>query len=364
MRVVPPNDLQRRAPIRRSNQRGYVLLLVIASLTAIAWVAGIFATRIDALRTQALSLIEDSQSQVQARSAMAAGLYWVSTRQVGIGGFGDDRAVPAVWADGRTYSLPNGGTMDLQDERGLLSLYEPERMMLSRFLRAMRVPQSDVDSFVDVLLDYQDADSLVRLNGAEAPQYAQLGLMPPANEWLRSTSELVLMPRWRDDPGLLASLVTQLSVNRQAKLNPNVAPMAVIRAHLPWATPEQLGVFETIRKQVPFQSLAHLKAATGISLDDERYVAHVSNELRIRAFGARAHRGLQYNLTLTPGGLEAPWQVATTQWVVRTPPTEAPLDSATPFPLAILDLASRTVAPPGGDAPLAAMPPTRRASGR
>lgn len=354
-----------RPPLRRplAGQRGYVLLTVIAALAAIAWLAGVFAVRIDGLRSQALSLKLEAEQQVQARGAIAAGLYWTGTRRPGAAGFGDDPLVPALWADGRPYQLPSGASVEIQDERGLFSLFEPDRAMLIRFLRAMQVEQGAVDAFVDVLLDYQDADSLMRLNGAEAPQYQQLGLDKPANDWLRSPAELALMPRWRDDPALLHRLIDSLSVHRQVRLNPNVAPMSAIRAHLPWASPEQLSVFETIRSQVPFQSLAHLRAATGITLDDERYVAHVSNEMRIRAFGADSRRGLQYNLTLTPGGLEGPWQVATTQWVVRSQSTEAPLDRATPFPLAVLGLASRKV-DPADDAPLAAMPPARRASGR
>ncbi len=55
------------------------------------------------------------------------------------------------------------------------------------------LPFSDVreaDALVDALLDWQDADDLVRLQGAEAAWYLQRGLSPPTNRPFSSLCEM------------------------------------------------------------------------------------------------------------------------------------------------------------------------------
>ncbi|ROR03136.1 type II secretion system protein GspK [Desulfosoma caldarium] len=55
------------------------------------------------------------------------------------------------------------------------------------------LPLADVreaDELTDALLDWQDADDMVRLQGAEAPWYLQRGLKPPTNRPFSSLCEI------------------------------------------------------------------------------------------------------------------------------------------------------------------------------
>ena len=66
----------------------------------------------------------------------------------------------------------------------------------------MGVPAEDRDGLIDKFLDYLDANSFRRLNGAEAPEYLEAGLDPPANAPLRTPLEVRRVLGWRDIEGL------------------------------------------------------------------------------------------------------------------------------------------------------------------
>lgn len=328
----------------RAAQQGYVLLMAMAALAAGLWLAARFADRVDGLRAQAVARQAEADDRVREAGAMAAGLYMVATRQAGPATLQSPADAKPLWADGRPYAMPSGGYLEVQDERGLFTLFEIDREDLRRLLRQHDLAPQEVDSLIDVLLDYQDGDKLARLNGAETEHYLALGLPPPSDEWLLSTRELYRMPLWRDRPALLARLLPLLSVQRQGRFNANTAPPAVLRARLPFARPEQLALMDTLRRQVPFLSAAHASAATGYAFDDERYLFHVSDHLRLTAYGGEGRSGLQYNLRLTPAGLGAPWQITGVQRVVRNATTDAPLERSTPFPLVSSAVAAQDAA--------------------
>jgi type II secretory pathway component PulK len=319
----------------RRPQQGYVLIMVLGALALIAVVAARFAQRIDELRQQTATLQSHAQQRLEMGNALAAALYVVTTRPLGPGGHGPTLE-PELRSDDRVYRLATGGEVQVQDQRGLMPLNAFERPQLGRLLRATGVSAQDVSAWIDVLQDYQDTDTLRRLNGAEAPEYAELGLPPPRNDWLISVRELNRMPWWRDRPAVVEAIRRVSSTGGQAVLNPNTAPLELLAALLPSALPEQLELFDTLRRRTPFVSGAAAQRATGVALDRDDYVFHTSPQLRLTVSAAGSPRTLQYNVMLVPGGLQAPWLISEAHSDHRTDRRDTP-DRATPFPLAVPD---------------------------
>lgn len=303
------NCRQGRPPKRRG-QAGYVLIFVMASLALVAFVATRFALRIESLREQALAMQAHAQARHEVESAKAKALYWVSTRPLGLAsaGFADEEALRL---DGRPYRLGDRVLASFQDARGLLSLNAPRRERLLAMLIGAGASFDQASAMVDVLLDYIDADSLRRLNGAEAGDYAALGLPPPRNDWLLSTDETARLAVWAAQPELRARVQPWLSLSRIEHFNPNTAPLELLKLLWPKASVEQWERFDALRRQAPFSNTSAAVAATGIAFDtaDETLLFHVSNELRLRLWAPGLPVALEYNLLILPTGDFAPWLI-------------------------------------------------------
>jgi hypothetical protein len=324
--------LRRRIGRANGRQRGYVLLMVITTLAVIAFVALRFAERIDLLRGNALGLRDYAAARVSASGAQAATLYWLATRPVMPTGHGD--ALGALHEDGRLYRLGNGALVSVQDQRGLLSVNALNRAALLNLLIQDGVEPVRAQAWMDVLEDYIDTDSLKRLNGAEPPEYAALGLAAPRNDWLLSLRELDHMPLWRDDPERLVRLSRRLSVAISNQFNPNTASPEVLRAIFPSAAPEQLDLLLTLRKGGLLSSGGIAARATGLAMDREDYWFLPGFETRITVWAPGLPRAIEYNARLTPAGMVGPW-VFTEKHNARRPSQSNEPSAALPFPLAL-----------------------------
>lgn len=313
-------------------QRGYVLIMVLGALALISLVAARFANRIDELRLQAASLQTHAQQKLQMSNALSAALYMVTTNPLGRGGVGSGNE-PLLYADDRLYVMPQGGDIRVQDQRGLLPLNAVDRAQFRLVLQALDLPAAEVDGWIDTLQDYQDTDSLKRLSGAEAQEYAALGLLPPRNDWLVSVRELNRLPGWKERPAVVEAIEQIASTGRLLLYNPNTASIKLLAALLPAASPEQLENFDTLRRRTPFVSGAAARRATGLPMEREDFLFHAGEELRLTVAASGAPRGLQYNVTLTFGGAQAPWLISEAHPVAHHS-RDTP-DRATPFPLAV-----------------------------
>jgi len=322
-------------PARR--QQGFALVMVLAALTLIALVAGRFASRVDSLRAQSLSLDEYANARIEAASALNLGIYWITTRHGGAGGYGLFPQ-PQVRADGRAYAVGQSAELRVQDVRGLYPLNAISRESLGRVLLQLEARPPLVDGLVDVLMDYQDTDNLKRLNGAEADDYRAMGMGAPRNDWLMTASELRNLPVWRDEPELTERLLRLGSTSRDAAINPNTVPKALMKALLPQARPEQLELFETLRRSAPFDTGSAVLAATGLNLKGDDYMFHVSDRQRLSVWAPGMPHALQYNLVLVPGGTVSPWLIIDAQPEGRDKQSNGNTESATPFPLATTPL--------------------------
>jgi len=312
-------------------QQGYVLVMVMVALALIALVAARFAARIDELRAQSRSMAEMADARVKAASAMSAGLYVIATESLGPAGFGP-ALKPRVAADGRSYVMPDGASLSVQDMRGLMPLNAISGTALSRLLLAQEIQRTEADSMIDVLQDYIDIDDLKRLNGAEREDYVRLKLQPPRNDWLLSVRELRLMPVWREHVDVLPAIERLTSESRQSMFNPNTAPRAVLSAMVANATPEQIDLFYKQLRIAPFIDGLQAKRATGLVMDGDDFVYYLGEQHRVQAWAPGLPQALQYNVMLTPGGLRSPWQITAVHLASRPASSDA-TNLATAFPL-------------------------------
>lgn len=295
-------------------QRGYVLITTLAAMVLLILVAA----RLDALVERYRGETRDwglwAQAQAQLAAARDEALFAMATRQLSPWGFGAGPG--AIRADGRVYRAQSGALVSVQDERGLICLNLPNMNMLRNALLARGVPDREVEPLLDTLADYTDTDSMHRLNGAEAEEYAAAGLPPPRNDWLLSPHEIRQVLRWRDYPKVWSRAGDVFSAARGEPFNANHAPREVLEA-LPGATAEGVAALLARRELQPFGTVGELRAVTGISLNDEDVLLHPGVLYRLRVWLEVGLPGIEYHIILTPGGQRAPWVILETRQIAQ-----------------------------------------------
>jgi general secretion pathway protein K len=316
-----------------SNERGYILAATLILLAFMAVIAARLAQRLDILRNQTSTVSEFAQALTNASSARAQALYLMaSARPVQAGLLQRNGAILPV--DGRfvqsEQSSRDGTLLSIQDERGLLSLNLPDRPALAHLLVLHGVPGGNVDHLLDCLEDYTDTDSLRRLNGAEAPDYAVLGLPPPRNDWLESPRELNQIIGWRDYSEAVAAMMPLLSSRRDSLYNANSAPRAVLEARFPRATSGQIDAFMARRLVRPFNSAVEAQGVTGLPFSSENDIFHPSDQYRVTIQTTGLPIAVEYTIRLTPDGRKRPWQFLDGRTVFLDK-SQIPTDAAGPL---------------------------------
>ncbi len=290
-------------------QRGFVLIMTLCILAAILIVAAYFGERVQT----SLHLAQASQSLTDKQIAMndtrSEIIFRMCTTRLSPYGVGVPPGEIAL--DDRRYAS-DGTTIQLQDVHGLIPINFANDAVLQNFLAVEQVPADQRNHLIDTLRDYIDADDLRRLEGAEAPEYLALGLLPPRNQPLASPMELKRIIGWRDMPSLWQGTpVTDLvNTGRFAPINANTAPWQVI-ASLPGVTPALAQAVVTRRQFGPINLLL-LSEITGTNLDTFPPMAttYPANEVRVTQRAIGMPWAIRYNLRLTPSGNTAPWQIS------------------------------------------------------
>ncbi|WP_164845961.1 general secretion pathway protein GspK [Inhella crocodyli] len=316
----------------RKQQSGYVLILVLGLLAVGSFVALRFAERNDALRRQVLGFDEMAQAQADAATAWSVTRYWMATQGLQPMGHGD--GIRVLREDGRWYLTAEGAQVAVQDHRGLLSVNALDRNALIQLLVNDGLPLGTAQAWLDVLQDYEDPDSLRRINGAEADDYRAQGRSGPRNDWLLSLAELEQMPGWRDDLVRTRRIARWLHTAINNQFNPNTAPLPVLRARYAGATPEQLTALEGLRAADLLRENRAAGRATGLLMDDEQTLLVPGFTSRVTVWAPGLPQALDYNLQLTPAGQDGPWLVREHQLAPRPLPLDEPTRRALPrFPL-------------------------------
>ena len=301
-------------------QRGFVLVATLWILAIITIAASYFAERTSRSIELARQKQETSEQLVDFANTRADILYRMGTTPITLEGLGSQLAIAL---DDRPYRGSGEDIVRLQDNRGLLNLKFPQQNMISRLLGQLGVPVEKRDAMIDTLLDYTDSDDLRRLNGAEAPEYAALGLPPPPNDWLASPYQLSNMIGWRDQPGLWENqrLLRFVTTSRVLGLNPNTAPLEVL-ASLPGSTREAAAAIVKTRSEKPLQSSGQLAGLGAGALDPDFLLLFPSDSIRITQQSKTLPWAVQYAVTLTPRSEITPWRVDYYVKTAVTYPTE------------------------------------------
>jgi hypothetical protein len=221
----------KRMPPSPRSARGFALVIVLWVLAGLTVVAVAVAS---SLRTSAES-VKLLRDRVRAEAAF---LSTASRLKLILATAGADRnaydsARGVLWADGRPLWVDGPDEwVHVQDLRGVVHLNRPNEDRLGALLVACGAAPTTTSKLVDALQDYVDTDSLKRLNGAEAFDYAGTDLPPPRNAPLLSRDELWRIQFWPDIKTTWASsrCGDEVSVLGDGQFNRNTASLRALRA--------------------------------------------------------------------------------------------------------------------------------------
>lgn len=295
---------------RQHPQTGFVLVLTMWVLAAIAIAATYFSERVQKSLQLAAARQGTNDGQIELSDARAELLFRLATTPMTPYGLG---ARPnSITLDDRAYAIGRT-TVKLQDGRGLFNLntFSDEQML--RLLATLGVPAERGAGLIDTLRDYADADDLRRLNGAELSQYKDLNLPPPRNAPLVLPNELRQIIGWRDTPLLWqenSQLLELTNTDASTGLNPNTAPWQVLTT-LPNVT-EAIAKAIIERRQIEPVTAAWLDQMLGTRLDVGLgpVWAFPSDTVRITQRASGLPWVLRYNVKLTPEGATSPWSIS------------------------------------------------------
>jgi len=209
----------------RFRQGGVALILVIWVAAIIAVVAASFVIE---RRTETLVVI-NSIAIAKAKSAADAGVH----RAI-VEAYRNDPSAPEAWKrDGAPHDWAFDGAqvrIEMRDESAKIDVNTASDALLRGLLLSIGLQDDEASRLLDAILDWRDADSLKRPNGAEETEYRAAGLSyRPGNAPFQALEELQLVLGMR--PEIYRRLAPLLTVySRLPGVNPTVASREVLLA--------------------------------------------------------------------------------------------------------------------------------------
>lgn len=252
-------------------QRGTALLVVLWIMTLLATIAFTlsFLVRVENFGT--LAFRHDVHNRYLSEGGISRAiieiLYRNSTRLT-------EMKLETWRLDGRAnYGMISGGkySVRITGEDGKLDinlLSDSSGVILGNILRNAGVGPEEADSIVDCILDWKDADTLHRLNGAEDEYY--LSLKNPyraRNGEIESLEELLLIKGVtsgilfgeRGKKGIIGLLTVH---SRSSTINPNSAPREILAA-IPGIGPDAAERIVAHREFSEFNSIEEVRGIAG-----------------------------------------------------------------------------------------------------
>lgn len=215
-------DLPRIASSPRKS-RGLALILVLWVLTLLTIMAGSFALGMK----RELSVVGNIKDMAQTSALAEAGINYAMMMLLHTDQ--DQR-----WqGDGSIYQILFAGAkirIMIVDEAGKISIKKPDQDLFRGALADAGATEEEQDTIIDSMIDWQDSNDLIRLNGAEKDQYLDEGRSyGPSNKPFQVVDELQLVMGMRAD--LYEKLEPLLTVySRQSTANLAKAPKEVLMA--------------------------------------------------------------------------------------------------------------------------------------
>jgi len=212
--------------------------------------------------------------------------------------------------------------VDIQDESGKINVNLVQESQLRALVEASGIDRPDSDIITDSILDWRDADSITRLNGAEDDYYQTLN--PPykaKNGRLDTVEELLLVrgvtadyfygyPQRAADGSVvyrygLSRYLTVYSTREQ--ININCAPLPVLLS-IPGMPPQAAQAIYDRRHVKPFKSMEEVVHEIPVTIDAGPLSHLTTEQTGIYTLTAAAHaehskarRVIRAVISLQPG---------------------------------------------------------------
>jgi DNA uptake protein ComE-like DNA-binding protein len=315
----------------KNGEAGFALVLTLIVILALSLLTEVMTRWVSNALDQALANREEVDTARQIAEAAAVSLYMLETRPFSVRGVelltdaqigsaapqgllsGAQPAEDYIRLNDHPYRLGEV-VLRFQDMRGLINLNLGSPDDLFALLGIFGVASEDRGPLIAKLQDYIDADSLVRLNGAEAPQYEEAGMEPPANAPLRTPWEVRRILDWDKIDDLakedsLWSLVA--STAPVGAFNVNTAPRMLLSL-MPGMTPETVEKIIEWRREQPILSGSQFGILTGIAISDappSRFVPFPSNGVILTLSTKNSPLERRIAIRKTPQSLDHPWTI-------------------------------------------------------
>ncbi len=317
--------------VATEGEAGFALVLTLVIILALSLLTEVMTRWVSNALDQALANREEVDADRQIAEAEAISLYLLETRPFSARGLEllmdaqtGSTAPPGLFAGtllAENYIQLNDHPYRLgevvlrfQDMRGLIDLNLASPDDLFALLGIFGVAAEDRGPLIAKLQDYIDADSLVRLNGAEAPQYEEAGMEPPANAPLRTPWEVRRILDWDKIDDLAKedsswSLVT--STTPVGAFNVNTAPRMLLSL-MPGMTPEAVEKVIEWRREQPIVSGYQFGMLTGIAISDappSHFVPWPSNGVVLTLSTKNSPLERRIAIRKTPLSSDHPWTI-------------------------------------------------------
>jgi general secretion pathway protein K len=215
-----------------SRQRGIALVLVVWVAVILTVIAGSFIVE----RRSETLVVVNSVAIARTEAAATAGV----TRAIAEAYRNDPTATDSWKRDGAPHDWSFDGIavrVEMRDESAKIDINSASEPLLRGLLVSVGLSDDDASHLLDAILDWRDADSLKRPNGAEEADYSAAGLTyRPGNGPFQALEEMQLVLGMR--PEIYRRLAPLLTVySRQQGVNPQVASREVLMA-IPGLTTE------------------------------------------------------------------------------------------------------------------------------
>jgi hypothetical protein len=349
---------------RRASQgeHGFVLVLVLVALTVISMLAAAVAVVSSRALAEAQADSDDFRAELDGIGTRDTLMYLLSTQRQTLGGLTVDRNV--VLSAGQATATPRGvddfdaplsrlplgneirldatpyyGRGDtrfaLQDDAGLFSVNWTPPVFRGGLFRLLGVPAEEWNALEAARLDFQDPDALYRLGGAEAGQYEERDLPPPANRTLATPLEARRVLGWgKALEGLDDSQVMQLlTTSRSVQINVNTATTESLQV-LPGVDRDLAGRIVALRANMPYVLTWQFIRDFGLPMDEMQPIglSAVGYGTLVLWHNAGPRRVVHWTLTpIDAGG--RPWRFDYEITLPRDDVTDSSLARATASPL-------------------------------
>lgn len=349
----------RRVPVRfkhpRSEQAGFVLVLVLWLLVAMAILAGAIVLWSQGRVEEATASRRDVDSKAAAIAARDTILYLAATVPMTIGGlptepiaagelserrldeFGVMDKTPRggeIRLDGTLYAASAGVDFAIQDESGLTPVAFADVASMEGWLASGGVSTARGRELAAAVQDFADTDGFRRLNGAEAREYTRAGRPVPPNRPLTTPRALPGVLGWeRLSPMASARLEGYATTAYSGALNLNTAPPALL-GKLAQRCGRTCVERILARNARPFFSTRQFEIETSASLPGDRDIDFriaPSDTFRLTVFD-REGSAWRIHVRLTPlADREAPWAVEAAYRIPRPETDDAPRPIPSPL---------------------------------